>query len=104
MKIVGRALSAVGVAVALGVGFPLNAQAAQGSFSYHTKPGNLQLVLDHPRDNQCYSVGRAGGLTENNTNREAELYSGRTCSGSVESMHSGESRTVGQFASVKFVR
>ncbi|MFJ1749816.1 hypothetical protein ACIOJD_26745 [Streptomyces sp. NPDC088116] len=104
MKIVGRALVAAGAAVMLGVGFPLNAQAAQGSFSYHTKPGNHQAFLNNPQDQQCYTVGRAGGLTENNTNRDAVLYSHRNCSGSAVTMHPGDSRTIDQFVSVKFVR
>ncbi|QKW53596.1 hypothetical protein [Streptomyces buecherae] len=57
MKAFGRALAVAGVAVVLAVGFPLNAQAAGGTFIYHTQPGNVPHVLNNPQDEQCYNVG-----------------------------------------------
>lgn len=105
MKIVGRALVAAGAVVVLAVGFPLSAQAASGTFIYHTAYGQVAHSLVNPQDEQCYTLGRAGGPTNNGTNRDAELYSARACSGDVVGeIHAGESDEYTEFVSVKFVR
>ncbi|MFJ5846800.1 MULTISPECIES: hypothetical protein [unclassified Streptomyces] len=83
MKIISRALVAAGAAVVPGVGFPLNAQAAFGSFIYHTLPGGDANSLEDPVDEECYALGRAGGIVMNNTDTRAFLYTGPKCSGEL---------------------
>ncbi|TFI27146.1 hypothetical protein [Streptomyces sp. 4R-3d] len=105
MKIVGRAFAAAGAAVALVVGLPLNAQAATGTFMFHTQPGGVPQILNNPADGQCYTLRGANGAVQNSTNRAAELYSGRRCSGDpILTLEPDQAEEQAEFTAVRFVR
>ncbi|MFJ2132953.1 hypothetical protein ACIOMQ_19105 [Streptomyces sp. NPDC087845] len=106
MKIVGRALVAAGAAMVLVAGFPLSAQAASGTFIYHTQPGDIPRFLNSPEDGRCYTVGTsADGEVQNNTTAQAQLFVGGRCRGdAVWTLPPGESASEIEFASVMFER
>ncbi|MFF4415760.1 hypothetical protein ACFYY8_24800 [Streptosporangium sp. NPDC001559] len=97
------AVTAAALAVTL-QGLP--AHAATGPFIYHVQPDEHEVTLNSPVDEQCYDLGQARGLTQNDTNRDALIYTEPHCEGPVYStLHSGSRHAYSHIIeSVRFVR
>ncbi|MFJ3220444.1 hypothetical protein ACIPLC_31545 [Kitasatospora sp. NPDC086801] len=100
MKSLGRTLVAVGAAAALCIGVPVNAQAAEGTFTYISN--NQEHTLENPENDRCYDLGR--GVTElyNDTDTEVAVFLGAGCQDGVETVGAGGSSTGGGIGSVSF--
>ncbi|MEU6718689.1 hypothetical protein ABZ897_45105 [Nonomuraea sp. NPDC046802] len=100
----GRTAAVIGSIIAsatLTLAVPGAAHGATGTFTY-TDARNVQRSLNNPLDNRCYNIGRAYDPVTNNTDRTAELYANRGCSGDVQVIAPNGSADDAAFQSVMF--
>ncbi|MFF3111045.1 hypothetical protein ACFVSN_17860 [Kitasatospora sp. NPDC057904] len=100
MKNFRRTLATGAAVVALCIGFPTNAHATDGTFTYISD--NQEHYLDNPGNGRCYELG--GEVTElyNDTDAEATVFGDAGCQDAVDTVGPGGASAGGGVGSVRF--
>ncbi|MEU8517756.1 hypothetical protein AB0C76_40220 [Kitasatospora sp. NPDC048722] len=100
MKNFGRTLATGVAVVALCIGFPANAQATDGTFTYISD--NQEHYLDNPGSDRCYELDGDVSELYNDTDAEAAVFRDAGCEDAIDTVGPGGASAGGGVGSVRF--